>query len=739
MAGDITLALRTIQSGLLASQAALTVTSNNIANVNSPNYSRKIANVESRVVGAQGAGVEISDIVRRVDDNLIRELRRESSAFQRFDSQRDTYDQLQNLFGAPADNTSLAHMMQSFAAAAETLAVSPNRSIEQNNFLRWAMHLANTMQTMTTAIQNMRLQADIQIGDHVNRINDLTAKISELNDSLVANSTVGHDTSDLKDQRDAAVDELASIVDIRYFTRSDGDIVVYTAGGRVLVDRVSPTLTHDTASSSSEVMTHAGGDFDGIYVGNKVEGNDLTNTISGGKLKGLIEARDAVLPKLQAELDQFAAKLRDIANQVHNRGAPFPGLQSMTGTRTFIDKTTQTIRLDPTGTSDDVTIGLFDSSGNQSAVSTLNAIMTSVTASLGAQTSRGPWTIANVATKLQDWLQANGATSATVAVSAEGKFKINLNTTTLNLVFRDQTAASNGSTHQDAAIVFDKDGDTVDDETVYGFSNFFGLNDLFLDNLADNIHDSNVIAGTFSSGSTAQTLNFEDSGGPLSGSPLSIVAGSSLQSIVDAINNGVPKLKAALVPDGNGYRLRISHDDGKSFTVTQASGNTLLDNLGMRLSDVRTAGALSVRSDIVLTPSLISSATMQWDSNLGPAGKYFLSVGDDTNALDMAQTLAANTTFKTAGNMGAITNSLSGYAAQIIAGNSDRANANDTDAKLSESYYDSIKTKSDNVRGVNLDEEMSTLLLYQQSYSAAARVVNVIQKMFDALDLVAGR
>lgn len=735
MAGDITLALRTIQSGLLTSQAALSTVANNIANVNSPNYSRKIAAVQSRVVGAVGAGVEISDIIRRVNENLLRSLRQESSTFENYNSQQEVYDRLQDLFGTPEDNTSLSHMMQNFATSAETLAVSPNRSIEQNNMVRWGLHLSNALKDMTTAIQELRLQADIQIGQNTTRINELIVKIGDLNDSLVANSTIGSDTSDLKDLRDEAVDELATIVDIRYFTRTDGDVVVYTADGRVLVDRIGAALVHDVASTSSEVMTHAGGDFDGIYVGAKIAGNDLTNAVTGGKLKGLIESRDKILPKLQAELDQFAAKLRDTLNQIHNRGAAFPGTQSLTGTRTFVEPATQTVQLDPTGSVDDVTIALFDSSGNQSVVTTLNTIMTSVTANLGAQASRGPWTVNNLATKVQDWLQANGAATATVAVT-NGKLALNLNTTSLNLVFRDQTATANGSTHQDAEIAFDKDGNGTSDETVYGFANFFGLNDFFVDGLADNIHDSDMITGTFSSG--AATLVFRDSAGALTGSPLAITAGSSLEDIATQINNGVTNLSAAVVPDGSGSRLRIWHDNGSSFTIAQTAG-TLLGTLGMHVSDIRGAGALSVRSDIVLTPSLLSRGAMQWDSTLGPAGKYQMSPGDDTVALQMAQTLAANAAFKAAGNMGAITTSFSGFAAQIVAGNSDRAAGNKSDARQSETLHTSLKTKSDNIRGVNLDEEMSTLLLYQQSYSAAARVVSVIQRMFDALDSIAGR
>jgi len=731
MAGDITLALRTVQSGLLTSQAALNTVANNIANVNTPAYSRKIVNLETRVVGGAGAGVQIADIGRRVDEGLLRAMRRESSLFRRFDSQIAIFERLQDAFGAPGNNNSLAHITQKFVDAAELLVVSPNRLIEQSNLVRWGQQLTDSLKSMTATIQDLRLQADIAIGEHKDRINGLITRISDLNDSLIANSSTGRDVSDFKDQRDQAIDELASIIDIRYFFRSDGDAVIYTTNGRTLVDKIPGVLSHDVASTMSETLSHAGGQIDGLYIGDKVAGNDLTNSIQGGKLKGLIDARDQVLPKLQSELDHFAAMIRDVKNQVHNRGMPFPGMQTMTGTRTFIEPGSQTIRLDPTGSVDDVTIVLFDSSGNQSQVSTLNTIMTSVTASLGAQASRGPWTINNVATKLQDWLRDNGASTATVAVNSSGKLAIELNQPSLSLAFRDQTATANGSTHQDAEIGFDANFDGTVDQTVFGFSNFFGLNDFFVDNLADNVHESDVITGTFSSG--AATLVFRDSTGALTGSPLAIPAGTSLQGIADLINNNVPKLDAALVPDGAGYRLRITHENGSSFTLTQTAG-TLLSTLNMHIADIRTASALAVRSDIVLTPSLISRGTVQWDSNLGASGLYYASAGDDTSALQLAQALNANTTFKTTGHLGGITVNFTGYAAQILSENANRADNNTADAEMSKSLFESLKTKSDNERGVNLDEEMSSLLLYQQSYSAAARVVNVIQRMFEALN-----
>lgn len=731
MAGDLTLALKAAQSGLLAHQAALDSVANNIANVNSPGYSRKIVQLEQRVVAGTGAGVQISDVVRRVDEGLLKSLRLEISQFQALDVQTNYFDRVQETFGAPGDNTSIAHIFEEFTNAIETLAVSADRTLEQNDVVRWGQNITLKLQDMSNAIQDLRLQADKAIADIVERINQLTTRIGELNNNIISNGTVGRDVTDLRDQRDAALDELSSLIDIRYFFRSDGDVVVFTSAGRTLVDNQPPTLSHSPAASVTPTTTHAEGDFGGLFVSENTGNNDITDEVRGGQLFGLIELRDEILPNLQSQLDNLAGTLRDEFNKVHNRGAPFPGINSATGSRIFTEPGNQTITIDAANSVDDVTIALFDSSGDQSVSTKLSTIMTDAAIGPGALTARGPWTINQVATKLQNWLQANGAATATVGVDASGHFAISMNTSTVSLVFRDETATASGSTHQDAAISFDADGDGTNDQTISGFSNFFGLNDFFVDNLAENVYESAIQSASFSSG--AGTLVFRDSAGAMTGSPLAITAGSTLEDIATAINNNIQNITASVVPDGSGFRLRISHDQGSSYTLTQSAG-TILTTINMEVADVRVSGTLEVRSDIISNPGNISIGAMQWNANLGASGEYFMSVGDDTVAQQMATLLTSNSTFNSAGGLSQLTTSFTGYATSIVARNADLAAAHKQNVEFESSLTDALQGKSDNVRGVNLDEEMSTLILFQQAYSAAARVVTVIQRMFDALD-----
>lgn len=734
MAGSLTLALRTAQSGLLVNQSALNAVATNIANVNSEGYSRKIINTESRVINGAGSGVQLSSLSRQIDEGLLKSLRLEVSSLNALSVQASSFDRLQELFGSPADNTSISHVLGELTNALETLAVSPDKTLEQSELVRRARELTLKFQLMSTTIQELRQQADQGIADAVTEANKLIIRIGDLNDKLIRNTAVNIDVTDLRDQRDMALDRLAELIDIRYFRRTDGDVVVFTSGGRTLVDNLPATLTHAGASTVSATTTHAEGDFAGLYIGTAIPGNDITTEIRSGKLKGMIDLRDDVLTNLQSEIDEMAAELRDAFNRIHNRGLPFPGMQSMTGTRVFVAPTTQTMTLDPGTGADDVTIALFDSSGDQQAVTTLNTIMVSASFGSGAQASFGAWTITEVAATIEDWLQANGAAGATATVTSAGKFAIALNAPALNLAFRDETATATGSTAADVQIGFDSGGVAGVDETVSGFSNFFGLNDFFVDGLADNIHESNVMASTFTS--TAATLRFNDSTGLLTGSPLTIVAGSSLTTIATLITTSITNVTATVVPDGSGFRLRIAHDAGASLVITQNTGvpDTLLTDLGMHSADVRVAAAIAVRSDIVTAPAKTSRGAVQWNAALGAAGEYFTSVGDNAIVKALAEQMTTTNAFDTAGGLGNGSATFAAHAAAILSRNASLANTNKSDLNFQRSLTNSLQLKSDTIRGVNLDEELAALIVFEQAFSAAARILSTIQKMFDALE-----
>lgn len=767
--GDITQALRAAQSGLLANQTALNIVSQNVANVNTVGYSRKIIQQQSVVLAGQGAGVSIADFTRNVDKGLIKSIRIELAELNNVSVKESYFQRIQETFGTPGDNTSIAHILEEFKNAAELLAVSPDRILEQSEVVRQAQAAVEKFAAMSRTIQDLRLQADQQIAEIVTEINRLTSDIDQLNDDIIRFGSTGNDVTDLEDQRDNKIDRLAELVDIRFFSRNDGDVVVFTSSGLTLVDTIPPTITHEAAASISSTSTVAGGQIDGIYVGERLAINDLTTQARGGQLAGLIDMRDDILPNLQSQLDELAAQLRDQINLVHNRGTAYPGHQDLTGQRIFTLPQEQTISL---GSSSDVAIVLTDENGEQTISIRLSEILSGTgngqTFGDGTDDSAAI-TITELAARLEDFFQLNGAPSASVTLNSQSQLSINLNNTALGFGFRDESGTSDGSSFADASIRFDKDADGTVDETVTGFSNFFGLNNLFVDGLAENNFDSNVLSSSFVS--TSAVLSFRDANTPDTGSgpeylgQIVVPAGATLQQIADLINNGgtdtsgmfypvgapvagtsfagVENVTASVIPDGTGFRLRIAHDDGLSFTITHSAspggapataGTTLISELGLKEADVRVSGAISVRSDIVAAPSLVSTGRLEFDSTKGQAGEYLTAPGSNGVAKELAAILSNANSFAVSGGLPSLNVSFAEYASSIIARNASQSDTNDRQIESQRTLTQSLQFKSDSIRGVNLDEELADLIVFEQAFSAAARVISVIQEMIDRLE-----
>lgn len=740
MSGNLTLALLSAQSGMAANQVALDAATSNITNSNSPTYSRKVAVFEQRTVNGNGAGVRIADIVRNVDEGLLRTLRTQYSGLKEVEIQQSYFQRMQSLFGTPADNSSISHIITKLTSSMESLALSPEKPLEQSELSRWGQEVTYKLHQINTTIQDLRLEADVAIGGEVTKINELVRRIQSQNEEIVKNESYDRDTTGLKDQRDADLNALSEIIDIQYFTRKTGEIVVYSKAGNLLVDSVPITITHTSANKVDALYSYDSGDFDGIWIGSKSNStNDITNKLGSGTLKGLVDIRDSVLDGLQVQIDELASQMREIMNQEHNRGVSFPGMQALSGTRKFADASLQTITLDAASKVDDVSIVLFDSVGAQQATTTLETIMTSATYGSGAQAANGPWTVKEVADSVQDWLRSNGAVNAVAAINSDGKFNIELNEPTLNIGFRDQVSSTAGSAGADASIGFDSDGDGNIDETISGFSYFFGMNDFFESGLKQNIFDSNALAASYSS--SAATLNFRDTTGNMVASPatsVSIPAGSSLDDIAELINSNVNGITASVLSDGPYFRLRIINNNPLTTVITHnvAGGDTLLNDIGLKQSSVQSAGLINVRADIVSVPANIARGKVQWDSTIGVSGQYYTSAGDGSNMIDTAKRFTQIVDFSAGGGIAASSITFESYSTTILSTNASFANTNELRIEYQSGLTNSIQDKSDSIRGVNIDEEMSQLLLFEQAYVAATRVIAVIQKMLDALENV---
>ena len=580
----MTIGLSTALSGLLTSQKGLDVISQNITNVNTPGYVRKVMTPESVDVNGGGAGVQSGPITRTVDEGLMAEVRTQASTQAALDTAQQYYPQIEQLFGQVGSPTSMADQIQTLQSSFETLSGQVNSPSLQDAAVQSLENTATQLSQMTTSLQSLRLQADKDVQTTVGEVNDQLSNINDLNQQIVRGLAVGSDVGDLQDQRDTALTTLSKYMNIQYFNRGDGSVGVYTKSGQTLVENGASTLSHVATSVTDSWMTAAGGNYDPISLTLPVTTTsslssagtasstapstaDISSDITGGNIRALLDMRDTVIPSLQAQVDELASKLKDNINQVNNRGMSYPNAPSqLSGTRQLMDPNNnssatgvnaglipaglagnaQKIWLSGTG---DTTIAMFDSTGTEIASTTLKTIMSSTAyndaagnpTALDISANPVPPGVAlvDVAAKIQNWMKAqtyqnNPLSNATASIST-GKFVLNTGNTGVSLGFRDQVSSTKGAAAGDVTVNYDVDGDGSADQTVSGFSNFFGLNDLITKAVPNSISDSNILPANYTT-TTARTFRLLDPAGQV-GNAISIPAGTSLAGMAAAINN----------------------------------------------------------------------------------------------------------------------------------------------------------------------------------------------------------
>ena len=233
------------------------------------------------------------------------------------------------------------------------------------------------------------------------------------------------------------------------------------------------------------------------------------------------------------------------------------------------------------------------------------------------------------------------------------------------------------------------------------------------------------------------TLEFSVDGKGNLGS-INIYPSDSLEDIVNKINsnpvlNG--ELKASLVPNGNGYMLRINNVSGGQMEINEvpkAGGTTtgFIDRLGLKPSNAGMSGSISVRDDIASMPGLIAGGSPEFDKS---SGEYVLNAAANNIANEMGKIFSENHTFGQAGTIASTTTTLSNYAATFVG--SIASGVSDAEAALSyqQELNNSITTKEAELSGVDIDEELAQLIIFQKSYAACAQSFTAAKEMLDIL------
>jgi flagellar hook-associated protein 1 FlgK len=321
--------LQTALSGILAQQRGLDVTAHNVANANTVGFSRQEARmvaspafsypsvVNAGVPGQIGTGVDVT-AYRRVRDQFVDvQLRAQSTRQGNYEAKSDGLDQVELALAEPGD-TGLNSLLNKYWNAWQDVANAPENLATRQALVQAAGALTDGFRTLSSQLTTIQSQTASNVTSSLDEVNTIGRQVLDLNVQIANSTAVGDAPNDLLDQRDVLIDRLAQLGNVSTTAGTNGAIDVTVAGA---------TLVAGSTSSST------------------LAESDLTS-LSSGKLAGLVNLRDVLLPGYKSQLDAVASATVAKTNALHRTGYDLNGVA---GSDFFASSgtTAATIAVDP--------------------------------------------------------------------------------------------------------------------------------------------------------------------------------------------------------------------------------------------------------------------------------------------------------------------------------------------------------------------------------------------------------
>lgn len=311
-------------TGLKAAQLGLHVTSNNIANVNTPGYAREeliLTPAKPQQLGdlTIGMGVVPEAIIRVVDDYLFGRTIQATNDLAAAQVRDQAHAQLENILGELGDN-GLSGALQRFVASINEAANQPeNVSLRRLAALE-GDYLAKQVNSVAKQLNSVRASYDQTVVTAVGEVNTLTAKIAQLNVEIANGefSGGGGVAGSLRSARSDAVDKLSKLIEIEPVEQSNGSLSIYLNGVFLVHDGVAESLDARPGDGKSGAATQ-------VFL----EGVEQPITPVGGEIGGALAARDEVIGGFADRLDELVGALAYEFNRIHSSGQGRTGYEAL--------------------------------------------------------------------------------------------------------------------------------------------------------------------------------------------------------------------------------------------------------------------------------------------------------------------------------------------------------------------------------------------------------------------------
>ena len=328
-------------TGLQAAQTSINVTSHNLANINTAGYTKESASTKAGEAlrayasyGTLGAGVIVDAINQTRDSYYDEKYRNNNTNYGEYSVKYSYMSQIENYLNE-FTLKGYSSEYENFFAALNQLDLTPSDTSAKNQFINNAKSLTDYFNTLSTNLRNVQIDANNEVKDAAQQINSLAQNIASLNKQINQIQANYGNANDLKDQRNALIDDLSKLVNITVNETDMGNNLTnmqITINGNSLVDGYN----YHTLETVSRDEPRNASDAAGLYDLQWENGQafDIYSDSLGGQLKALIDLRDGC----NGEIEKYATTTDANGNEVYERDADG---NILTDTQSQVDNNTQ--------------------------------------------------------------------------------------------------------------------------------------------------------------------------------------------------------------------------------------------------------------------------------------------------------------------------------------------------------------------------------------------------------------
>ncbi len=693
-------------SGLYASQSGIKTVSQNIANVNTKGYVR-IEQEQSAVNINGGVGGVSVTSVRRAADRFLQTATIAANTSASKDSIKAQYlDQVQMIFGDPTGDSSLFNRIDEALGAFETAVLNPGSMSIRRDVLSKISNVLSQLGDVSDQVQDIRGNVDFEIATSIDEMNAILDRITKVNSDITRGNIQG-DANGAKEEMSSLIDKLSEYIDVRVDYKDTGVANIYTHDGTFLAGFEASKFSYAPSGGGLSV-------YNPIYISfsNDNSQREIDKSIQGGKLRGLMDLRNSDLADIADNLGEFAGKLADGLNAVHNSNATIPAPSNLSGADTGL------IGSDALNFTGATTFAIIDANGGLQRKIAVDFNAGTLSVNGGASVAFGT-DIAGFTASLNAAMGGMGNASF-----ANGKLTLNTTNTAQGIIIEEPKTG--GSLRGDKA-----------------FAHFFGLNNIvtssqptsFATGLSASDAHGFAVGGTF-------TLKLNDAAGQEIVTRQITVPAGNWGNIISSMNNAASGLglygtfgfdaagRMQWNPNANSadYNLVMTEDLSPRGTTQLSFGQ--ITGLNQDTRSTR-AAHMSINSQIAADPRKLGLAKS--DIGTRAIGDVVVGMGDSNGAQDFFSILGKTFTFSS--SLGSLSRRMTlGEFSSALGGDIGvRAKSAETQKEAAIALKEEAFNRRSNQEGVNLDEELIKLTTYQQSYAAAARMIKAADEMYQTL------